>query len=45
MINKKILILISSIILFISLARSDLYQDIGSGWREIYDVYKKINTN
>ena len=43
--SKKIIITILSLILLLSFAKSDLYKDISSGWRDIYDVYKRININ
>ena len=43
--NKKIIFSILSLIILLSFAKSDLYKDVSSGWRDIYDVYKRININ
>ena len=43
--SKKIIFSTLSLIILLSFARSDLYKDVSSGWRDIYDVYKRININ
>ena len=43
--SKKIIFSTLSLIILLSFAKSDLYKDVSSGWRDIYDVYKRININ